>query len=301
MRKYEAKWVAVVALNIALSTSLSACSSIKSIFSKSHSEEKTDVLPLSGDVAPANTDLTPQASIETPFANTNTPLDSPPAAGNAHDLPLVAGAAEDYTVNEGDTLMKIAFDVYGDVFRWKEVYEANKDHVRDPNHIAKGTILKVTRSAGVSVEKNGEKYLIKQGDTLAHISKSLYGNTSQWKKLWENNKHLIHDPNRIFAGFFIYYLPEGSSVAAQPASEAPSSESTPQDLTSVTPAPLTGDDANSHVSTLPSLDSAPQVPQAGGDLSNNDALHGNGNVASVAAPDDNALPPLEPVPGAPSQ
>ena len=28
---------------------------------------------------------------------------------------------------------------------------------------------------------------------------------TKWKKLWENNKALIKDPNKIYAGFYLYY------------------------------------------------------------------------------------------------
>jgi hypothetical protein len=60
----------------------------------------------------------------------------------------------------------------------------------------------------VTVERNGESYLIKKGDTLGLISNDVYGTTRKWKKLWENNRQLIKDPNRIYAGFYLYYVPE---------------------------------------------------------------------------------------------
>ncbi|MBI4924338.1 MAG: hypothetical protein HY843_00310, partial [Bdellovibrio sp.] len=42
-------------------------------------------------------------------------------------------------------------------------------------------------------------------DNLVLISTDIYGKSSKWKKIWENNKQLIRDPNRIFAGFYLYY------------------------------------------------------------------------------------------------
>jgi len=43
---------------------------------------------------------------------------------------------------------------------------------------------------------------------LGVISTKVYdGEKKYWKKLWENNKPMIRDPNLIFAGFTIFYQP----------------------------------------------------------------------------------------------
>jgi hypothetical protein len=111
-----------------------------------------------------------------------------------------------YTVRHGQTLMMIAFENYGDLYKWKEIYEANKDRISNPNAIPAGTVLRMDTSAvPVAVDKNGDQYLIKQGDTLGTISTDVYGTTKKWKKLWENNKQIIKNPNRIYAGFYLYY------------------------------------------------------------------------------------------------
>ena len=46
-------------------------------------------------------------------------------------------AAEDstYTTQKGDTLSKIAQKVYGDKERWKDIYDANRDVLKDPNKL----------------------------------------------------------------------------------------------------------------------------------------------------------------------
>lgn len=48
-----------------------------------------------------------------------------------------------YTVVKGDSLSKIAKRLYGDANRWKEIYEANKDKIKDPDLIYPGQVLKV--------------------------------------------------------------------------------------------------------------------------------------------------------------
>jgi nucleoid-associated protein YgaU len=121
----------------------------------------------------------------------------------------VAGEVTRYRVKRGDTLMKIAFENYGDLYRWKEILDGNQSVLKDPNQIEPGTFLMLSGAGMVTIERNGEKYLIKSGDTLGLISNEVYGTQAKWKKLWENNRQLIRNPNRIYAGFNLYYVPEG--------------------------------------------------------------------------------------------
>ncbi len=119
--------------------------------------------------------------------------------------------------------MKIAFETYGDVYKWKAILEANKDKISDSNALKKGDILKLDApAAAVVIDRNGEKYLIKNGDTLGKISGQVYGTPAKWKEIWKNNMQLIHDPNKIFAGFYLYYLSNGSgaNLAATPTDPA---------------------------------------------------------------------------------
>ncbi len=127
-----------------------------------------------------------------------------------------SGNYESYTVRNGDTLMKVAFEYYGDLNQWKQIFEANRDRISDPNMIPAGTVLKIESPASpVAIERNGERYQIKQGDTLGTISAEVYGNSGKWRKLWRNNRQLIKDPNKIYAGFDLYYLPEAGTEAPQ--------------------------------------------------------------------------------------
>ena len=124
-----------------------------------------------------------------------------------------SGQFDQYTVQKGDTLMKIAFEYYGDLYQWIKIYNANQAVIPDPNNLVAGTTIQVERPAvPVTVEKNGEAYLIKLGDTLGTISQDVYGTKTKWKRLWENNRQMIRDPNKIYAGFYLYYVltPEDS-------------------------------------------------------------------------------------------
>jgi nucleoid-associated protein YgaU len=48
-----------------------------------------------------------------------------------------------YTVKAGDNLQKIAKQLLGDASKWKEIYEANKDLIKDPNVINVGMELEI--------------------------------------------------------------------------------------------------------------------------------------------------------------
>ena len=48
-----------------------------------------------------------------------------------------------YTVQKGDTLSKIAKEFLGNANKWNEIYEANKDTIKDPDMIHPGQELKI--------------------------------------------------------------------------------------------------------------------------------------------------------------
>jgi nucleoid-associated protein YgaU len=164
-----------------------------------------------------------QASAEAPPADGSVPADAPPPVDAsspppadsaappsdvASSTPAAAGTGEmvDYTIQRGDTLMKIAFNLYGDINKWNDIYSWNKDKLSNPNVLSSGTTLKYDKPASEPViEKNGEPYLIKTGDTLGSIADDVYAKRNKWKKIYENNRTLIKDPNKIYAGFYLYY------------------------------------------------------------------------------------------------
>ena len=49
-------------------------------------------------------------------------------------------------------------------------------------------------------KENAEIYEIVSGDTLGAIAKRYYGNASKYMKIFEANKDIISDPNKIYPG-----------------------------------------------------------------------------------------------------
>ena len=50
-------------------------------------------------------------------------------------------STKEYVTKKGDTLWKIAEDMYGDGKKWKNIYRFNKDKIKDPNRIKAGLKL----------------------------------------------------------------------------------------------------------------------------------------------------------------
>lgn len=123
------------------------------------------------------------------------------------------GAEKQYSVGKNETLMLIAFKLYGDYEKWKNLANQNQDVLKGSTSVKNGMVLKYTAPAEEFVwNQNGSPYLIRTGDTLGTISKTVYQTMSKWKMLWENNRPLIKDPNKIYSGFTIYYV-DGQKVA----------------------------------------------------------------------------------------
>lgn len=50
---------------------------------------------------------------------------------------------QSYTIGKGDTLSKIAKEHYGSANAWKQIFEANRDVIEDPDRIFPGQVIKL--------------------------------------------------------------------------------------------------------------------------------------------------------------
>ena len=43
-------------------------------------------------------------------------------------------------------------------------------------------------------------YEVRPGDSLSKIAKAEYGNANEWNRIFEANKDILKDPNKIYPG-----------------------------------------------------------------------------------------------------
>lgn len=74
-------------------------------------------------------------------ASTAAPTPKSSTAGDESLAPAKSSGGKTYVVKKGDTLSSIARKYYGSDKRWKDIYNANKTRISDPNKLKIGTKL----------------------------------------------------------------------------------------------------------------------------------------------------------------
>lgn len=114
----------------------------------------------------------------------------------------------EYTVKGNETLMLIAFKIYGDYTKWKLIKQYNPRLNKSASVYAGDKIIYPLPKKEFTWKPLGEPYLIKKNESLSIISKNVYSTYKRWPEIYQNNRPLIKDPNLIFAGFTIFYVPD---------------------------------------------------------------------------------------------
>ena len=195
---------------ILLFIQMSACSTIKGLWKGADTEDMMD----SQEEEIAFNEEESEESFEEDALEENSEGKDPASEDTAEipteqmpaeemDTPSEGGMAV-YTVKKGETLMWIAYKLYGDYKRWRELESQNQAVLS--NGLKEGIQL-AYKEENFQMETNGTPYLIMPRDTLGTISKDKYGSSRKWKDIWQNNRRMITNPNLIFAGFTLYYIP----------------------------------------------------------------------------------------------
>ncbi len=120
-----------------------------------------------------------------------------------------------YTVSKGETLMTIAYKIYGNFHRLNEMRALN-DLQKGAEKLEVGMQIKYIKPDHKPIRPKGKIYIIREGDYISKITNYLYDNrTRLWPWLWENNKDIYPDPNNIYCGLPLYYLPLTNEVLAK--------------------------------------------------------------------------------------
>jgi nucleoid-associated protein YgaU len=110
---------------------------------------------------------------------------------------------DQYTVVKGDYLWRISKkqDIYGDPYQWMRIYSFNRDMIKNPDLIYPDWNLKIQREVGP------EEYLVKKGDSLRRIAKSM-GDSMSWTKIYEANKDIIGDHQTRLYPYTVLRMPK---------------------------------------------------------------------------------------------
>lgn len=67
--------------------------------------------------------------------------------------------------------------------------------------VEKADFSGVSASVDTTAEKvGGETYTVQKGDSLSKIAKQELGDANAWKKIFDANKDVLDDPDKIFPG-----------------------------------------------------------------------------------------------------
>lgn len=128
-----------------------------------------------------------------------------------------AGAKMAYVVQQGDTLSKISGRIYGDMKRWREL--ADLTGVANPSRIYPGDVIYYALDDSSKAFAQTYESLsrgittVQAGETLATISKRIFGKHRNWKSIWRQND-LIDNPDSLAPGTTIYYVTQDQLSAA---------------------------------------------------------------------------------------
>jgi nucleoid-associated protein YgaU len=143
----------------------------------------------------------------------------------------VDGDEGEYVVAAGDSLGIISSRIYGTSKKWQELAEAND--LKAPFFIFPGDVLKFKVSTPkakkfvAGVKESLKTVVVEKGDTLAKIAEKIYGDKDAWKKFMVYNRPKIGNPNKIFVGMKLTYLPR-AKVVSEDLKAMPRSDSGPK-------------------------------------------------------------------------
>jgi nucleoid-associated protein YgaU len=127
-------------------------------------------------------------------SSANTEISEEKKAAMTVEEAISSGFPSEYTIKKGDTLWKIADKAYGTGFEWVEIFQANKETLKNPNHLVVGS--KITLPV---VEYQEVSHTVAKGENLWKIAQVECGNGYLWTKIATDNQ--IQTPRVIEPGW----------------------------------------------------------------------------------------------------
>jgi nucleoid-associated protein YgaU len=109
-----------------------------------------------------------------------------------------------YKVKRDDTLSKIAEQQLGDANRWPEIFVLNRPQIRHRDRITVGQVLTLPATP---LQPPPKLYKVRRGDTLSKVAEQQLGDANRWPEIFQLNRDIISDPDRIIPGQVLVILP----------------------------------------------------------------------------------------------
>lgn len=113
-------------------------------------------------------------------------------------------------VEAGDSLSRLAQQHLGSSDRWQELFDANRDKLKQPDAIQAGMKLRLpnavkqnTSAKPAESTMDGSKkgsYVVKPADSLSSIAQKTLGDPNRWEEIFEANRKRLNDPDDIQVG-----------------------------------------------------------------------------------------------------
>lgn len=197
---------------------------------------KPQAVPLQQTRPSSQTSLQPKAP-ETPSAAPTAPVsggDQLTVSGSGRATPLLNLNPEPsfilHKVRRGDSLSELAEKYLGSANRHLEIFQANREAMRNPNDLSIGMLLKIPAAAGVNpppeVPEPAEEtppvsgspagvteYRVKWGESLSSIALRTLGDAERYLEIYRLNRNQMKNPDDLHPGM-VLKIP--SAAPAQP-------------------------------------------------------------------------------------
>ena len=115
-----------------------------------------------------------------------------------------------------ETLMLVAYKIYGDYSLWRVLADLNQDTLGGGIDIHPGMYLKYwVPVEGYSFIPEGNPFLVRRGHSLSLISDLVYRDWRRWKEIYAHNQPFIKNPNLIHEGSTLFYVPDSQVTSRQ--------------------------------------------------------------------------------------
>ncbi len=153
---------------------------------------------------------------------------TPPPVITTPTKPQSSGAIKRYTIQEGDSIYRVAATQYGDGTLWSKLREFNPGKIGSEGEVREGSVIelppkdvllgqavlptpgtKTPSKAPPKVDSPQKRegnapgytvYVVQRGDELGTVARKTLGTSKRWPEIAALNKDVLPDPDTLTAG-----------------------------------------------------------------------------------------------------